>query len=67
MNFIMLQKERVLKGEISGSTISNYYKPVKLFCDMNNILLDRKLISRRIPTGKHASDDRAPTLEEILQ
>ena len=40
INFIMLQKERVLRDDISASTIPNYYKPVKLFCDMNNILLN---------------------------
>jgi hypothetical protein len=34
----MFQKERVLKGEIMDSTIPNYYKPVKLFCDMNYIV-----------------------------
>jgi hypothetical protein len=31
LNFFMYQKERALKGEIVPSTISNYYKPVKLF------------------------------------
>lgn len=65
MDFIVFQKKRVAMGEITASTISNYYKPVKLFCDMNNILINWKLVSRGIPKGKHASDDRAPTMEEI--
>ncbi|TVP40802.1 hypothetical protein [Candidatus Nitrosocosmicus arcticus] len=67
LNFIIYQKERVTKGDIAASTISNYYKPVKLFCDVNDILINWKFISRGIPRGKHASDDRAPTLEEISQ
>ena len=57
----------VSNGEIEASTICNYYKPIKLFCDVNDILLNCKFISRGIPKGKHATDDRAPTLEEIHQ
>ena len=37
MKFILSQKERATKGEISECTISNYYKPTKLFCEMNDI------------------------------
>jgi hypothetical protein len=40
MNFIIFQKERVLNGEIAASTISNYYKPIKLFCEVNDILIN---------------------------
>ncbi|KAA2279070.1 hypothetical protein [Candidatus Nitrosocosmicus sp. SS] len=65
INFMILQKDRVSRGEIEASTISNYYKPLKLFCDMNDILLNWKLISRGIPRGRHASLDRAPTIQEI--
>lgn len=64
----MFQKERVIKGGgIAASTISNYYKPIKLFCAVNDILINWKFLSRSVPKGKHASDDRAPTLEEIHQ
>jgi hypothetical protein len=67
MNFIIFQKEWVIKGEIAASTISNYYKPIKLFCEVNDILVNWKFLSRGIPKGNHASDDRAPTLDEIHQ
>jgi hypothetical protein len=67
MSFLMFQKGRVIKGEIEASTISNYYKPIKLFCNVNDILINWKFLSRVIPKGKHTSDDRAPTLEEIQQ
>ena len=33
MQFISLQKERARKGEISYSTITNYYKATKLFVE----------------------------------
>jgi len=31
LDFIVVQKERVIKGEIAASTISNYYKPLNFF------------------------------------
>ena len=40
IDFVFFQKSRVEKKEISESTVSNYFKPVKLFCDMNNILVN---------------------------
>ncbi len=67
IDFIVFQKERVSRGEITESTIPNYYKPVKLFCDMNNIIITWKLVTRGMPSGNHAADDRAPTIDEITQ
>jgi len=65
MSFIEFQKERVRRAEISESTITNYYKATKLFCVMNDIVLNWKKISRGLPSGRRAANDRAPTLEEI--
>jgi hypothetical protein len=31
--------ERARRNEISETTISNYYKATKLFCEMNNLSL----------------------------
>jgi hypothetical protein len=55
------------KGEISESTIGNYYKATKLFLEMNDALMpiNWKKTSRGLPRGKQAADDRAPTKEEI--
>jgi hypothetical protein len=63
MDFIIFQKERVLNGEIEASTISIYYNFIMLFCNVNDLLINWKFISRGIPKGKHASDNRLPTLE----
>jgi hypothetical protein len=63
--FMALQCERVRRGEISGSTIPNYYKAVKLFCEMNDIVLNWKKILCGLPRSKQAANDRAPTIEEI--
>jgi len=65
MRYLMFQKSRADKKEITAATIKNYYKPVKLFLEMNNIELSWKKISRGIPRGRRYAVDRAPTLEEI--
>ena len=67
MKFIVFQKQRANNGEISPSTIGNYYKAIKLFCEMNSDspIVNWKKITRGIPAGRKASNDRAPTTEEL--
>ena len=65
MHFIRFQKERATCGEISENTIPNYYRATKLFCEMKDIVLNWKKISRGLPRVREAANDRAPTLEEI--
>ena len=38
--------KRAQKNEISRSTVRNFYKPIKLFCETNNIVLNWKVISK---------------------
>jgi hypothetical protein len=45
MAFIAYEKERSKNGEISDSTIPNYYRETKLFCEMNDITLNWKKIA----------------------
>jgi hypothetical protein len=63
--FIRAMKKRAEEGEISESSIRNFYKPVKLFCGIHDIELSWKKITNTIPTGKRFANDRAPTREEI--
>jgi integrase len=65
IRFIMFQIERAKSGEIAESTISNYYKATKLFCEMNELSVNWRKIARGIPKGRRAANDRIPTLEEI--
>ena len=65
IQFITSQIERLNQGKIAAATIANYYKAVKLFCEMNRVRLDWKIIRRGVPTGNKAANDRAPTLEEL--
>lgn len=63
---LKVHKKRVEKGEITEGTIFNYYKSGRRFCDANGIKVDDwTSISRSMPTGRKASDDRVPTEEEI--
>src|SRR5690349_6324885 len=67
MDFVSFQLERVIRGEITESTIKNYYKSTKLFCEMNGCgqFVNWKMIIRGMPKGRQAANDRAPTIEEI--
>ena len=65
MKFLSFQKERVERGEITYGTVRNYYKPIKLFLEMNEIELSWKKIARGLPKGRKHAADRAPTIVEI--
>ena len=65
IEFLQFQKERVEKGEISSATLRNFVKAIKLFCEMTDIELKWKKITRGLPKTRRYADDRAPTLEEI--
>lgn len=65
LRFAQQQKERVERKEISPSTLRNYIKAIKLFCEMNDIAITWKKITRGLPKARRFADDRAPTLDEI--
>jgi|GEM_PF-1512423 integrase len=56
---------RVESKEITGSTLRNYIKPIKLFCEQMDIEIPWRKITRGMPRGRRYANDRAPTLEEI--
>ena len=62
---MQFQKNRVETGEITASTLRNFVKPLKLFCEMSDIVIPWKRITRGLPRASMAANDRAPTLEEI--
>jgi hypothetical protein len=65
IEFISYQNERAKRGAISVSTIPNYYRATKLFCEMDDVVLAWKKIARGMERVRKAANDRAPTLEEI--
>lgn len=65
LKFIQFEKDRVDEKEITGATVRNYVKSIKLFCEMADIPIPWKKITRGLPKGKKYADDRIPTIEEI--
>jgi len=65
IRYISFQNDRVRDGKISASTVSNYFKPAKLFCEMNDLSLNWKKIRKGLPQAINAANDRAPTVQEI--
>jgi hypothetical protein len=65
LGFMHSLKERVGRKEITGGTIRNYVKSIKLFCQMGDISISWDKITRGLPRGRRYAEDRAPTLEEI--
>ena len=63
--FLQHQKTRVSNKEITGSTLRNYVNAIMLFCEMNDLYLPWKKLTRGLPKAKNYADDRAPTLDEI--
>jgi integrase len=65
IKYLQMNKNRVERKEITAATLRNSVKVIKLFCEMNDILLPWKRITRGLPKARRYADDRAPTLEEV--
>ena len=65
IDFLQFQKQRVESREISPATLRNFVKAIKQFCEMTDIDIKWKKITRGLPKTRRYADDRAPTIEEI--
>ena len=65
INFLQYQKQRVEREEITAATLYNFVKALKLFCEMSDVPIAWKKITRGLPKVRSFADDRAPTIEEI--
>jgi hypothetical protein len=63
--FLEQQNARVNNREICGATVRNYVKSIKLFCEMGDITIPWKKLTRGLPKAKSYSDDRIPSIEEL--
>lgn len=67
LKFVLKEKQRVEKKEITGGTLRNSVKTIKTFCEVTDVLIPWKKITRGLPRVKRYADDRAPTFEEITK
>ncbi len=65
LSFLCYQKERVDRREVTGGTVRNYVKSIKLFCEISDIPVIWSKLTRGLPKGKRYSDDRIPTIDEL--
>jgi hypothetical protein len=65
LRFLQFQKERVENKEITSGTLKNFVKSLKVFCEMADISIPWKKITRGLPNARQSANDRAPTIDEI--
>jgi hypothetical protein len=65
LSFMQFNLARADRKEITGTTVRNYLKSIKLFCEMADIPITWKKITRGLPKGRDYADDRVPTIDEI--
>jgi hypothetical protein len=57
---------KIERREITAGTVNNWLKAVRLFLQMNDVVLNWKKIRRMLPTIRRYALDRVPTLEELI-
>ena len=67
LKYMQILLGRVNRKEITGATVRNHLKSIKLYCDMADIPIAWKKISRGLPKGKNYADDRIPTTDEMTK
>ncbi|TLX90296.1 MAG: hypothetical protein E6K94_07685 [Thaumarchaeota archaeon] len=65
IGFLQYQKDRVEREEITAATLYNFVKALKLFCEMSDVPIAWKKITRGLPKVRSFANDRAPTIDEI--
>ena len=64
-DYVLTLQNKVNTGLIKASTCGNFLPPVKLFCEMNGIILNWKLIDRLLPRGNNNALDEAYDRQKI--
>jgi integrase len=64
-DYVLLLQTKVRNGEISARTGSVMIPPIKLLCEMNDIILNWRKINKLMPHGSDNAADEAYTREQI--
>ena len=64
-DYVLFLQAKIRKGEITAGTAHSMIPPVKLFCEMNDIILNWRKINKFLPYGNGNAADEAYTREQI--
>ena len=64
-DYVLFLQAKISKGEITAGTAHSMIPPVKLFCEMNDIILNWRKINKLLPRGNGNATDEAYTREQI--
>ncbi len=64
-DYVLFLQAKISNGEITAGTGHSMIPPVKLFCEMNDIILNWKKINKLLPHGNGNVADEAYTKEQI--
>jgi hypothetical protein len=64
-DYVVLLQNKVNNQEITARTCITMIPPIKLFCEMNDIILNWQKIGRLLPRGSNNAADEAYTREQI--
>jgi hypothetical protein len=64
-DYALLLQTKITSGEITAGSAHVSIPPIKLFCEMNDIILNWRKISKLLPHGNNSAADEAYTREQI--
>lgn len=64
-DYVLFLQAKISKGEITAGTAHSMIPPVKLFCEMNDIILNWRKINKLLPYGNGNASDEAYTHGQI--
>jgi integrase len=64
-DYVLFLQAKISSGEITAGTAHTMIPPVKLFCEMNDIILNWRKINKLLPYGSGNAADEAYTREQI--